>query len=116
LAALVHTLATVKSLAGRLDRVRGMSLGIREMRSNLHRLAAGQVPTFPTGHAFWCVQMPAFQLKSPRWQGESKLTTLEIGALQSGGDSRLAVTLNTYRALQYIQGAPKGLQGGRSMD
>jgi len=45
--------------------------------------------------------MPAFQLKSPSWQGKPKLTTLEIGALQSGGDSRLAVTLNT----QYMQGA-----------
>jgi hypothetical protein len=29
------------------------------------------------------------------------LTTLEIGALQSGGDSRLAVTLNTCKALQF---------------
>jgi hypothetical protein len=37
-------------------------------------------------------------LKSPRWQGKSKLTTLEIGALQSWGDSRLAVTLNTCKA------------------
>jgi hypothetical protein len=40
-----------------------MSLGIREMRSDLHRLAAGQVSTFPAGHASRCVQMPAFQLK-----------------------------------------------------
>ena len=36
-----------------------------------YRLAAGQVSTFPAGHASWCVQMPAFQLKSPRWQGET---------------------------------------------
>jgi hypothetical protein len=75
-----------------------MSLGIREMQSDLHRLAAGQVSTFPAGHASRCVQMQAFQLKSPRWQGKSKLTTLEIGALQSWGDLRLAVTLNTCKA------------------
>jgi hypothetical protein len=30
----------------------------------------------------------------------NQLTTLEIGALQSGGDSRSAVTLNTCKALQ----------------
>jgi len=68
------------------------------MRSDLHRLAAGQVSTFPAGHASRCVQMPAFQLKSPRWQGKLKLTTLEISTLQSLGDSQLAVTLNTCKA------------------
>jgi len=45
-----------------------------------------------------CVQMPAFKLKTPRWQGKFKLTPLEIGALLSRGNSRLAVTLNTCKA------------------
>jgi hypothetical protein len=80
-----------------------MSLGIREMRSDLHRLAAGQVSTFPAGHASQCVQMPAFQLKRPRWQGKSKLTTLEIGALQSGGGG--GGELATRSAPQLMQGA-----------
>jgi hypothetical protein len=45
--------------------------------------------------------MPAFHLKSPRWQGKRQiqLTTLEIGALQSGG--RLVTCSDT----QYMQGA-----------
>jgi hypothetical protein len=42
-------LGDCKSLAGRLDIQRSMSLGIREMRSDLHRLGAGQVSTFPAG-------------------------------------------------------------------
>ena len=58
-------------------------------RSALTRCRPGY-HTFPAGHASWCVQMPA-NLKHFGGKANPKLTTLGNGALQSGGDTRIAV-------------------------
>jgi len=62
------------------------------MRSDLHRIAAGQISTFP---AIYGVS----KCQRFNWKVRIKFMTLEIGALQSRGDSRLAVDT------QYMKGA-----------